>query len=220
MKHPDAQRRGHVRPAHRALFGFTMVELLVVIAIMAVMATLMAPAVRGLVGVGGRRGGMNMVTTAVEQARLSAIENGVNAYLAFPQNDPGLGSGAVIVLRRLREDEEGEPDDIKAVTRWQRLPRGVYLEADDAGSFGDEELANDEAIPRLGGDPVAVDNLEFFQFDRFGQLRPNNELAVLRIGEKTAADAQSFLGNANNHFELTIQPLTGRVVVEDKSIKR
>lgn len=161
-----------------------------------------------------------MVTTAVEQARLSAIEHGVNAYLAFPQSDPGLGSGAVIVLRRLREDEEGEPEEIKAVTRWQRLPRGVYLEADDAGSFGDEELASDAAIPQIGSEKVAVDDLQFFQFDRFGQLRPNNEVAVLRIGEKTAADANSFLGNANNHFELTIQPLTGRVVVEDKSIKK
>jgi prepilin-type N-terminal cleavage/methylation domain-containing protein len=191
--------------------GFTLVELLVVIAIVGILTTLLVPAMRGLVGVGGRRGGMNVLTTAVEQARLGAMENGVSTYVGFPTgaSDPELGYSSVIVMRDSRDDEETKGS--VAVTRWQRMPRGVFI---DSGNVSED--VPEGAIPKLGGaDPG---KLRGIRFDRFGKVVPNKAV-TLRIGEK-ASPGGDFLGNGNNYFELTVQPLTGRVTVVDKAAQQ
>jgi len=38
----------------------------------------------------------------------------------------------------------------------------------------------------------------------------------IRVGEKTSPDGD-FLKSDNNHFLLTVQPLTGRVTIQDRS---
>lgn len=202
---------GMRRILHRRAAGFTLVELLLAVIIIAIISTLMVPAVRGLVGVGGRRGGMNTLSTAIEQARLSAMENQVSTYVGFPAAaaDPELGLGSVIVVRESREDEEA--DDVVAVTRWLRMPRGVYIDSEEAS-----ENVPDGALPKLGGQDPG--QLRAIRFDRFGKLMPSKKV-TLRVGEKTAPDGD-YLGDPNNYFELTVQPLTGRVVIEDKSAEQ
>ncbi|NBO94092.1 MAG: type II secretion system protein, partial [Planctomycetia bacterium] len=79
---PWSGGRGHVlrRPCSEA---FTLLELLVVIAIIAVLTSLLLPSLQGLLGVVGRRGGASTLGAALEQARLSALENGGSAYVGF-----------------------------------------------------------------------------------------------------------------------------------------
>lgn len=196
------------------LRGFTLVELLVVIAIVGILTTLLVPAVRGLVGVGGRRGGMNVLTTAIEQARLSALENGKDSFVGFPTgaSDPELGYSSVIVMRQPRDEEEanGTKGTI-AVTRWQRMPRGIYIDSEDLS-----EDVPEGAIPKLSGSDPG--KLRAICFDRFGKLKPSKEV-ILRVGEKTSPDGD-FIGKGDNYFELTVQPLTGRVTVVDKAAQQ
>ena len=191
--------------------GFTLVELLVVIAIVGILTTLLVPAVRGLVGVGGRRGGMNVLTTAIEQARLSAMENGVSTYVGFPTgaSDPELGYSSVIVMRESREDEE--TDGAVAVTRWLRMPRGIFIDSEEAS-----QTVPQGAVPKLGG--ADAGSMKGLRFDRFGKLVPSEQV-TLRVGEKTEPSGQ-FIGKGDNYFELTVQPLTGRVVVADKAVQQ
>jgi hypothetical protein len=190
-----------------------LVELLVVVAIIGVLSSLMVPAMQGLVGVGGRRGGMNMLSSTIEKARLAAIESGTTVYIGFPFSaaDPAVGYSSVMVFR---EKIEGETDAIVPLSRWIRMPTGIYIESD---GLTNKAVVGD-LIPKLAtsNGVVAVTQLSTMTFDRFGRLKPDDETVEIRVGEK-ADPKGAFLKNAENHFLLTVQPLTGRVAVEDRS---
>jgi hypothetical protein len=185
-------------------------EVLVTVALIAVMATLLTPAVRGLLGVAGPRGGVNVLSTAVEQARLSALESGEAAYVGFPFQagnlDEEVRYSSVIVFRDGRDDEGV---DFVPITRWLRLPQGVYIESD---GIGDSESPGN-AIPQLNGQRVG--SLSVLKFDRFGKLFEESPV-VIRVGQK-AKPREEFIGGADQHFEVTVQPLTGRSMVVDKA---
>jgi prepilin-type N-terminal cleavage/methylation domain-containing protein len=190
--------------------GFTLMEVMITVALIAVMSTLLMPALRGLMGVAGPRGGVNVLSTAVEQARLSAMESGQDTYVGFPFQagnlDEEVRYSSIIVFRDTREDEEG---DFVPVSRWQRLPQGVFIESDDLG-----DTANPgDAVPKLNGQ--AIGSLTVLKFDRFGKLFADQPV-VIRVGQK-AKPTEGFLGGAEKHFEVTVQPLTGRAIVVDKA---
>jgi prepilin-type N-terminal cleavage/methylation domain-containing protein len=208
----------HAQPAtRRRTAAFTLVELLVVVAIIGVLSSLMVPAMRGLVGVGGRRGGMNTLSSTIEQARLAAIENGTTVYVGFPFSaaDPAAGYSSVIVYRDKRDDETNNA--IVPLSRWLRMPSGVFIESDDL----EGKSVTGALLPKLASSNgvVAVTQLSTLTFDRFGRLKPDDETAEIRVGEKSEPTGQ-FLQNDDNHFRLEVQPLTGRVIVEDRAAKK
>ena len=190
--------------------AFTLVELLVTVAIIAILSSLLAPAVRGLTGVAGPRGGMNTLAAALEQARLSAMESGVASYVGFPFgfSDEELAYSSMIVFREPRDDEEG---DLVPITRWLRLPSGVYFDGD---TLSQTKPIESGSLPKLGGQDVS--SLSVIQFDRFGKLYQTEDALFVRVGGKSQP-AGEFMGPKGSHYELTVQPLTGRTTVAEKT---
>jgi Tfp pilus assembly protein FimT len=72
-------------PRHTAA-AFTLVELLAVIGIMGLLAAVAVPALKGLTGSGGRKQALSQVIGALEIARNTAINNGTNAAVIFPDS--------------------------------------------------------------------------------------------------------------------------------------
>lgn len=195
--------------ACRAGAAFTLIEMLIVIAIIAVLSALLVPAVQGLMGTSGRRGGVNTMMAVFEQARLSALESGVRSYVGFPvkaANETNAFSH-VIVYRDPRPEETAPV----AVTRWQKLPQGVFYEG--GANFGATKNSSN-ALPKLGGETIS--ELAVLEFNRFGQLVPNSDEVKVMVGEK-ALPKGPWLRGESNFFEISVQPLTGRAVVADKS---
>ena len=72
--------------APRHIAAFTLVELLAVVGIMGLLAAVAVPALKGLTGSGGRKQALSQVMGALEIARNTAINNGTNAAVIFPDS--------------------------------------------------------------------------------------------------------------------------------------
>lgn len=203
----DRRARFRDRPAVR---GFTLLEVLVTVALIAVLSTLLVPSMRGLMGVAGPRGGVNTLASAIEQARLSALESGTSAYVGFPEELPGEDDpySAVIVFRGPRDETEA---DYVPVSRWIRMPRNIHV---DVSALTDTVSPQAGLIPKLG--TAEAGTLKVLRFDRFGKLYGADNETILRVGEKTKPEEEFLRGN---FFEIAVQPLTGRAVITERTSK-
>lgn len=174
------------------------------------------PALQGLFGVAGRRGGVNVLAGAMEQARLVAIQHGVSAYVGFPRSfaDSETALNSVIVFRQTREDERvTNPALYASVSRWLRYPTGVFVDPAGGTSLAALTDLTVTNLPRLANQSVT--QVEAVEFDRFGKLRPEAPLRF-HVGEGVVAgSAVTFRPTPNNFSALNVLPLTGRVKITD-----
>ena len=183
-------------------------EMLAVVMIIAIMVALLAPSLQGILGAAGPRGGLNVVSAALEQARLSAMESGVPAYVGFAEDDliePVTAAG--IVFREPRDDET---NTLVPVSRWLKLPRGVFYQSDDLTSLP----VTAGSLPKLG--QQSLSDVEIMKFDRFGRLDAVSEVSRVSVGRKAESTGE-FLEKGGEVFYLDIQPLTGRVLIAERS---
>ena len=71
-------------------------------------------------------------------------------------------------------------------------------------------------LPRLGGSEDLT-QIPALAFNRFGQLQGASTAVSVLLGEKIEPTGE-WRGSASNYYELRIQPLTGRVIVDDASL--
>lgn len=207
LNHLPKRSRGGAR-------GFTLVELLIVIVLMALMLGFIGPSVQGLLGVSGKRGGVNQLVNALEQTRMAAIENGVPAFLAFPPSDApsDLRGCAFMVLRDGRSGETGPV----ALSRWQRLPKGVVFRFPNTAEL---------VTTNFSAGPVGSGDLQVVKFDRFGRARfssggpgeaDGTGTINIQVGEGQIQNDGSVNWRAGQYETVEIQRLTGRILVQSR----
>ncbi|MFZ4776235.1 MAG: pilus assembly FimT family protein [Terrimicrobiaceae bacterium] len=119
--------------------GFSILELLLVISVIAIMMSLLLPAVAGFSSTAGRRGAVNILMNTFEQARVAALESGQNVYVGFADSDfpvEDMRYAAFIVFRDATDQENPNHDKPYIVLKkWTRLPKNIALKSNITASI-------------------------------------------------------------------------------------
>jgi prepilin-type N-terminal cleavage/methylation domain-containing protein len=203
--------------ARKRARGFSLVEVLTVVAIIAIMMSLMAPAISGFSSTAGRRGAVNLVMNTIDQARVAALEQGREVQVIFwrrefPEKD-------AIMIRR--KNDSGQWD---ALTRWQSLPSGVLLHKPEKGSShvfhtspGDKVNTTD-----LPGNPQLT-SLGLIEFTPRGTIitprGSDDPMVILTEGTRETESIISQNKQQNGGFEIiSVARYTGRPNLEISEI--
>jgi prepilin-type N-terminal cleavage/methylation domain-containing protein len=202
--------------------GFSLIELLTVVAILAIMATLLAPAVSGFSSTAGRRGAVNIVMNTIDQARVAALEQGREVQVVFwrreaPQRD------AILVQRK------DENNNWVALTRWQTLPPGILLHKPEAGPNIFNDASNNSSsgtgAPQFAHLPGQPDDstVGVIEFTPSGTVRipsdARNLFVILTEGTRETESVISQRKEQNGGFEIiSVARYTGRPTLEISEI--
>ena len=210
--------------------GFSLIELLVVVAIMALMMSLLLPALSGWGSAAGRRGAVTMVMNTLEQARVAALESGQTVYVGFAnQNHPNLDMqySSFLVFRDATEEESLNSTGLKYVVlkKWTRLPKNTAFKSQFPGGSTLSVVQSSTDVTGLnqvlpGISQLSSQQLPVIKFNSSGALEGNGQ--PLFIYEGYFANGQdNFTRNAAEQnstaglFEkITISRYTGRVQLD------
>ncbi len=200
--------------------GFSLLEMLVVVAIIAVMMSLLVPAIGGFTNTAGRRGAVNVVMNTLEQARVAALESGRPVHVVFYRR-VGNEPDALMVVR----DPEVDPNTaaLERLTKWIKLPKGILLHAPPSGSTilsGDQNTIASRIAPAPQLQPGESLNIVTFNetggvdFPTTGRQLFLSE-GVRGSGSDTAiAERKSSQGPGGGFEVISISRYTGRVQLD------
>ncbi len=194
--------------------AFSLVEVLMVMGIIAIMVTLVAPAIAGFSSTAGRRGAVNLVMNTIDQARVAALEQGREVQIVFWRRESPEADA--IKVRRKTEDGTGWED----LTRWVKLPKGVLLHNPTIGG-NVFRTSSKASIKDITTDSEELARYGIIQFTASGTLRipasPNN-LVILTEGTRETEETISQRKDQSGGFEIiSVARYTGRptLVVSD-----
>lgn len=213
-----SHRQSRISPRSQA---FTLIEVLACITVVGLLVGLTAVTVLGFRTPGGRQGAMLQLSSAIEEARMSAIESRSTIYLglagaAHPDTDKRMH--AYILFREPTAEEIAAlpsppaTGTYRAITEWQSLPKGLYWDVRPTGSVAADATAELDTHGVAG----PSSKLHVIAFGPLGSVeRPATAPLVLAVtpgqfdevtGSVTSTDADTA-----SSFILQINRLTGRV---------
>lgn len=215
-------RRSHTRCRRRA---FSLLEMLVVVGVIAIMMSLLAPAIAGFQNTAGRRGAVNIVMNTLEQARVAALESGRPVHVllyrrAFPEQD---------ALMVVRDPEDGVPTSpLERLTKWTKLPKGVLLHNPGAVNLLSQSTVDPAFLARISPTPQPgpEESMNLLTFNESGAVEyPSGAAEVRKLylsegvrqagGSEAAISAKKNSQGSGGGFEvISISRYTGRVQLD------
>lgn len=216
----------HNRP--RRSGGFSLLELLLVIAIMAVMVSLMLPAISGFSSTAGRRGAVSILMNTFEQARVAALESGQTVYVGFADADfpvEDMRYAAFIVFRTATEEEKNDPAGPRnyvVLKKWTRLPKTIAFKNTAKSLVGADELKKQfTGLASQVGSAQVDENFPCVAFNSSGAVdEPSGNLRVFLYEGYFAGGQDNFTRNKNVQnaaglFEqISLSRYTGRAQID------
>lgn len=206
--------------------AFSLLELLLVIAVIAVMMSLLLPAVSGFSNTAGRRGAVNILMNTFEQARVAALESGQTVYVGFADKDfpvEDMKYAAFIVFRSATEEELSVDSNRKYIVlkKWTRLPKNIAFKKVGSSLVGDNALTGSfpELKSQLGG--THAENFSFVAFNSSGAVDEPASNLRLFLYEGYYVDEKEILTRKNGQdgsgglFEkISLSRYTGRAQLD------
>ena len=225
MGHPSAMiPRPHKRTSRTK--GFSLLEMLVVVAIMAVMMSLLLPAVAGFSSTAGRRGAVNILMNTFEQARVAALESGQTVYVGFADGNFPLEDmryAAFIVFRTATEEEAAAGKSYVVLKKWTKLPKNISFKNTAKSLVGQDELK--KQFTGLASQLASTQSDEQFPYVAFNSSgavdEPSSNLRIFLYEGYYADNKDNFTRNKNVQastaglFEqISLSHYTGRVQLD------
>ena len=177
--------------------GFSLVELLLVMTVIVILIAVAGPALRGLLGSDNRKAAVSQLMGALEQARATALEKGVNVFVGFAASDfpdPSWRFNRFLIFREYSDALDGPAGGNRplylALTKWQSLPQGMVL-GNPADLTTPPQIGDSLSLTGNHGLPPAVDstgnvstysNLEVVSFNSAGVIQKPAAATELQNG--------------------------------------
>lgn len=197
--------------------------MLVVVAIIAVMMSLLVPAIGGFTNTAGRRGAVNVVMNTLEQARVAALESGQTVYVGFADRDfsPEMQYTALIVFREATAEEKADPSNPRTfvvLKRWTRLPKNIAFKNVANSLIGSSEVKKTfSGLASQLGSGQSRESFPYLAFNSSGAVEePSGNLRLYLYEGYFAENQDKPTRNQNGGLfeQISISRYTGRVQLD------
>lgn len=202
--------------------GFSLLEMLTVIVIISILAAVSAPSLMQISNSAARKGAVNVLLNAFEQARVAALTSGTNTYVGFAdENFPNsaMRYRAFIIFRNAQTDDPASAGNYIPLTKWEPLPQKISIKTEPNSLVEGYQLPlTDNSIPYYGNGAT----LPCLVFNSTGAIQQpaDSDKLQLFIYEGFFANGQdNFTRNAQTSsgalFErITFSRFTGRAQLD------